>query len=459
MLSNIAAILVQFALVAWRQKNNFRSKENYGESNDIKNSLAKHQWVLDNPVPVTDITEAEIVAEMSERQVTYDTYKGIVNPTPAQVVEFETFKQLFLDPEGNLVKPKYSGNAGFRRSTIFFAAMVQRAVDRAKPENVEHTISGLVPVRVTTYATPVDRIIDQQRENELMAFGAVKMADLDKLKVTKALYSEGCREIKVRELYSSSVGQKAYGICQADQNWPTLNIYNRFFLPVEAPGFIPWGPVRGEVLIRQNARFEADRKRSEGLPLKADERGLEPIGVQEVTDYYLDRAKLATDGNATKSMAKKDMESGAKNHKLLAVRKVFDSVIGNTQVNLKSMLDHSLAMNGITELVTKDEGKTYGDIADRVVVSLVQNVPLYDLFTKVVEAGKLDEARTALTAILASTVAAVPTPVTVPAPETPVVTPSPEAASGSSTETPAPAPAEASAEPVTAGKHGKHGRK
>lgn len=462
--STVSSIMVLFSLVAWRAKNNFRDLKNYGEFDDIKNSLAIHQWRQDNSIPVTDITDGERSAELAERQTKLDGYKALVNPTPEQLTEFEVFKELYLKPgTEEFIVPIYSGNAGFRRASTFFAAMVQRAGNRK--DGVPNPISGLVPVRPTVYETTADRIFDQQMENEMIGLGAVKMADLDKLKVTMALYREGCREVRVRQLYSSSTGQKTYGICEANQNWPSLNIYDRFMQASETPGYIPWGPVRGDVLVKMNNRFEADRKRAEGLPLKKDERALEPIPLQEVTDYFNDRAKLATgDGNAGKSMAKKDMEAGSKNHKLKLVRKVFDSVIGNTQANLKTFMDHDVTLNTITDLIQEP---TKATATDRIVLGLNSHFDVYDGVAKAIDAGKGEELVKFLISLFpVETVVIQKAPETVApatAPVVPVSVPVTETAA-------APAPVEApaatataeqpSSEPVVTngGKHSKNKR-
>ncbi len=428
------AIMVLFASVAWRIKNNFRLEANYGDANEIRNSLATYQWVPDNPVPVTKITESELTAELAERQAKWDAFKAVQNPTPDQLVELQVFEQLFTEPvdpenptgERKLIVPEYSGNAGFRRSSAFFGAMVQRQKERAKPENAGLTISGLVPVRVATYASNADRIIDQQLENEMQGRGTVKMVDLDKLRVTKALFDEGCREVQIRQLYSSSTGQKTFGICLADANFPELSIYPRFLLPSDAPGFIPWGPVRGADLVRINNRYEADRKRKEGLPLKNDERGLEPLVPGEVADWFADKAKTAGDGNASKSMKKTDMEAGSKNHKLLAVRKVFDSVLGNTQANLKPLMDYAEPMNGITQLIL--DGK--GDEAERIVKVATTETVLFNDIYRVIDTGKIAELKAAVALILNPPVVvqAAPTPVPVaePVPVPVAVEPTPE---------------------------------
>ncbi len=226
----------------------------------------------------------------------------------------------------------------------------------------------------------------------------------------------------MRELYSSSTGQKTFGICLADANFPELKVYERFLLPSDAPGFIPWGPVRGADLVKINNRAEADRKRKEGLPLKNDERGLEPLQPGEVAEWFADKAKLAGDGNASKSMKKTDMEAGSKNHKLLAVRKVFDSVLGNTQANLKPLMDHAEAMNGITSMIL--EGK--GDEAERIVKVATGETVLFNDIYRIIDTGKIAELKAAVASILNPSPVVQAAPVPAPAPE-PTPAPLPDA--------------------------------
>lgn len=372
--------LIRFGLIAWLETNNMRKA--YGDdkvTNELRNSLAFHGWVWDNPVPAVKdpkssgaLTTTQLAAEMERRQTEWTRLKEILGPNntldnQAQLIVFEA---LYTEPvdatkpdkERKLLTPIFSGNAGFRRARQYRSAMAQRYTNKA--EAAEKDIRDMIPIREAFYKNDADRLIDQQLENEMQGVGTKRMENLEKLAVTKVLYDAGCLEIQVRRLYSSSTGQKAFGICQANSNWPALKVYDRFFIDPAAENvdFIPWGPIDVTTLIKLNARFEADRKRKDSLPLTNDQRALEPIKQEEVDNYFREKAKTATTGNAQKIMPKAEMEGKVKNHKLLMGRAILDSVLGNTEANLKPLMDHADSLNGVFELVKGGDGQFADDL-------------------------------------------------------------------------------------------------
>jgi len=380
----VLAVLMPVAAVAWLERNNYR--KDYGDTAALSNSLADRQWVPDNPVPACPISDEELAEELALREKRWDELKA-ASSSPDALAEKAVFELLYLR-DGKLIRPEYSGNAGFRRARSFFAAMVKRFKDREKHPDLD--ISGLVPIRKTTYERRSERIKDQQLENEMQGVGTKKMDDLEKLTVTMELYKEGENESSIRSLYSSSVGQKTFGICQANTNWPKLHLYDRFYFAREHQDFIPWGPVRGADLVKMNNRFEAERKRTEGLPLKNDERGLQPISEEEADNYFRDKQRTgAGDGNAPKQMAKKDIEQGSKSHALLLVRKSMDSVLANSGQNTRKYVEHAAALNVGVELIDEGKGKEYAEIETQV--------------ASLIRAGRAEDVKKALASLLAST--------------------------------------------------------
>lgn len=419
--------MVAFALIAWRENNNYRSRDNYGDLNTIRNSLAGRQWVEDNQIPVCPITESEKLSEMTERQATWEAKRDVAvkNPTDAQaVMELKIFEQVYTEPvdpanpdgERKLIEPIFSGNAGFRRSRAWFGAMVQRATAKPSPTDPEpdHSFHGQIPVRFVEYKNRAARLIDQQLENEMQGVGTVKMSDLDKLRVTHDLYAEGCREVDVRKLYTSSTGQKAFGICRIDSYWPSLKIYNRFFLPSEDNDYIPWGSVRHNEVVALNNRSEVQRKIKEGIPLRESEHGLEPLTQEDVDTYFRDKAaQQRGDGkNANKMMSKDDIGGIAKNHKLLAARFAADSILANTTSNsLQKLIEHHEPVNTITEMVTGDP--KVAAMVDAVVPVLKTEPDIMERVAKLLTTGRKTELVAALDAIEN------PKPAPAPAVETP----------------------------------------
>lgn len=401
--SQALAVLVHFASVAWREVNNYR--KDYGDLNAIRNSLAQRQWNADNPVPVVEITDEELEAELKDRQTRWDSLKEAT--TAEAAVERQVFEMLYTEG-GKLIRPKYSGNAGFRRHRAFFPAMVQRFKDSDKATKQGEPaldISGMIPVRVTKYASKIDRIIDQQTENELQGVGTKKMDDLEKLRVTYDLFQDGCRESDIRRLYSSSTGQKTFGLCMVNANWPDLKIIDRMLnLPTEHPDYVKWGPVRHNEISKFNQRYDAQRKRKEGLPLKNDERGLEPITAEEVDNYFRDRSK-GEGANAPKIMTKSDILSGSKQHKLDLAKLTFDTVYNNVPpASLKKAIDHAEALNHATQMVLADKGDDF----DVIMEGVKADPSIFVQVAKLIRDGKLESLRKAIDSVNSPVIQAAP---------------------------------------------------
>ena len=330
------SILVRFAVVAWVRDFNYR--KDYGDTERLKVSLAENEWVHDNSIPAFPIDKnnpehtAALQTELNNRKLEWDALRTATDKNG--LMKREVFEQLYVD-KGKLIVPEYFGNAGFRRSTVFYAAMVLRWENREKDvahENDE--ISGLVPIRVVTYKNTVEKIIDQQKENEMQLVGAKRMDPLEQLDTANSIFTNGGREVDVRRLYPGSTGQKLFGLCQANHNWPQVKIIERLHYQPSNPDRIRWGPVRHVDLIKLNARFEAQRKREEGFKLSDKELQMPEIAEEEVATYFRDKSRGEGEGNAPKIMSKKDMEQYAKSHRINIVAKAMDSVLNNTQLNL-----------------------------------------------------------------------------------------------------------------------------
>lgn len=409
------AVLMKFGKVAWVEVNNYR--KDYGDTNEIRNSLATREWSPDNPVPACPITEAEVKQVLAEREAQWKAFRDAPK-TPKSIAQLTVFELLFTEEnpdapgERKLIVPELSGNAGFRRARSYFDAMVQRFEAMAETNNADLKISGLVPIRPTTYKTEVDRILDQQNENEMQGVGTKRMDDLEKLQVTYDLFHKGAREVDIRRLYVSSTGQKLFGIVQCDASYPELKIFQRFFYDPSNLDWIKWGPIRHNEIGKINQRTEAQRKRNEGLPLKPDERGLDPITQEEVDNYFRDKSK--NDGEpVAKMMAKKEIEAGAKNHKLLAARTVFDSVALNTpSVKLRTLMEHAEPINMVTQAVYDGKGNDLKPVA----VAFNSDSNLLKDVSDLINAGRGAEVRAFVDSLKGGSPAATTTPTPV-APE------------------------------------------
>jgi hypothetical protein len=363
------ALVLAFGLVCWLKPKNKRTV--YGDTTAIRDSLAERGWFENNVVPVTpiqhdsDLTaserevgkKSEFALCMEERKVRWDAYKKAASEgdDKEKKAQLAVFEALYVKG-GKLVEPKYCGNAGFRRASVFEEAMLIRYKDETIAELDK--ILDQVPVRVKHYASEAERIIDQQLENELQGVGQVKIPDLDKLRIAQELFSLGVREVHLRKLYTDTTGQKLFGICQANHNWPGLTVYGRMLLPENDSNYIPYGPVRHNVLIKFNNRYEADEKRRQGKPLKPSERSLAPITQEDVASYFNECKTGNPAANAQKIMAKKDIEGIAKQNSIGFVRLVMQSVLDDTNRGIADYMPHADQLNLHKELIDSGKAET-----------------------------------------------------------------------------------------------------
>jgi len=369
-------LLVHFGDIAWVESNNMRKV--YGETTAVCNSLADKGWSDIFPVPAVEdgcgkLDDSQRAGITNRLQIEWDRLKDIATAQASEinVAELTVFEALHtkeVDGVKVLRIPHFSGNAGFRRARTYRKSQVQRFMPDKNNAGKQRDIKTMIPINVKYYDSEADRLFDQQEENEIQGVGTKKMEDLEKLSTTKQLFDAGVGQARIRDLYKSTTGQKTYGICLADVNWPTLTIYNRYHLPSDDTRHIPWGATEHTVLTKLNNRHEAARKRKEGLGLTKDERGMEPfpggiddLGLADAEAYF---AKLAHSGrdNAPKIMSKEDMKTKKTNDPLLVVRSVMDSVLANTTSNLQSLYDNKEMLNQTFTLAKSGNGDTTLDI-------------------------------------------------------------------------------------------------
>ena len=372
-MSKALAIVLHFAQVAWIAAVNYR--RDYGDTDRLRTSLTEREWVQDNVVQAFPLDNAAslgydvpalLAGEMDLRQKLWDTLKA--DQSKEGLVKLAVFVKLYtVNGDGKkLVEPTYFGNSGFRRHSVFFAAMIDRYNLREKPDYAGIEITGSVPIRPMTYANKADQIFEQQLENAMQNVGTKQMEDLEKLRVTHDLFQAGAKQVRIRHLYPGSTGQKLFSICLADLNWPTLKIYDRFHLPESHPDRIKWGPVRQQDVTKFNNRFDAVRKEKDGLPLTPAEQKelLPPITLDDLqiaVDNYFRDASRGKDDESAKMMKKGDIASLARVHRCTIVRRAMDSVIGDVQTNLQKFVSSPDCINLATELYDlggQEAGKT-----------------------------------------------------------------------------------------------------
>src|SRR5215471_2529478 len=396
--------VVPFAEIYWRTGDNERTT--LGETKDLRESLSQRGWVDQNPISVmeiecdSDLTDDEkrlkvksaFAQCMEERKARWDALKNA--NTPDDVVKRSVFESLFVR-NNKLVEPKYQGNAGFRRASCFEAAMLDRFRDTQVSENDK--LRELIPVILRTYVDDAERIIDQQLENAIQSVGTVAVPDMDKLRITKKLFDMGKRQIEIRRLYTDTTGQKLFGICQIDNYWRNLKIFERLLKGDNDPDHIPFGPIRHADLGKMNNRKEVDDKRKAGKTLSEKERVLEPLPESEVARYFADLRK-GSEGNAAKIMKKGEIESLSKNHAVHWFRVAGTAVFDNSISGMIPYIEHSDALNLHKELID-------GGFAERAFTGLriaKNNPDVLDLFKDVLDKLTPNELLTVLSGALAA---------------------------------------------------------
>lgn len=364
-------LLAPFAFIHWTKKHNAR--EEYGDTKALQESLAQRGWVDLNTILVCPIqtdkdlsendkaagVKSEQAIALEERETLWTTLKS--SSSPDKLVERAVFERLFVK-DGKLIVPQYSGNAGFRRASVFFNAMV----DRFKDTDVEDSekIKDAIPVLVRDYrdanGRPDEgmRIVDQQIENEMQGIGTKSLSDKEKLRITKKLYDMGKRQVYIRQLYKSTTGQKLWNLVLADAYWPNLSIYERCQRDDKDADQIPLSKVRQDQLAKFNNRFEADEKRKAKKELSERELSMEPVKEQEVADY-LNSLRAGGPPTPRPLMKRPDIEAQAKQNVIQWFRLPMTAVLDSSIEGMTKYLPHADALNLHKQLI--DEGR--GDVS------------------------------------------------------------------------------------------------
>lgn len=410
-------VLVPFAAIAWIAENNMR--DDYGDTKQLRESLAMRGWNPDNPIPgvidpksVGALTTDQIKKELAKRKRAWDSFKaeatkkdekGEDASTPTAKTQLRVFEELYLDEKKELITPHISANAGFRRglgaksdefTSTYFSAMCDRA--DSKDENQAKDVRKEIPVRPAFYENEAQRLIDQQEENELQGKGTKRMENLEKLKTTYRLFKVGAREVDIRRLYTDTTGQKTYAICLADQNWPNLKIYERFFKKSDHPDFIPWGPVRHDKVVNLNRRAHSMYLQANALPITKAFSGLEPISENEVDSFFRDLARNSTKGgNEIKMMEKSVIKSIAQNHPVQAMKDFANAVVAGSEASLQPLVQAAPVLNAVTDMVKSNKTK----VAENVINATKTGEEAMVLAAELVNHGRADEVLIALKAV------------------------------------------------------------
>lgn len=342
-----------FAEVYWNPAKNRRDKESYGttgQATELRESLRDKGWIVINPAFVYPMSQADKDECLKERQTKWDALK---DTTKAENLHpLHVFESLYtVDGKGKkLIEPKFNGNSGFRRHGQYFDAQLERYTRGDE-------ILTTVPVVVKHYKDEVDRIIDQQLENEIRSVGVCEIPDLNKLRIVRGLYEMGVIENRVRELYKTTMAQKLYGICRADNLWPELKIYDRFFITdTNNPDFIPFSKPSHKEIIPLNNRTIATRKRENNEPLTQFEKELPNITQEEVDKYFRDCRTGSQSGNEKKIMPKTEIKGLAEQHKIDLVKMASKAVYDNDTSPLYNLMEHADSLNSVTKMVNDGKG-------------------------------------------------------------------------------------------------------
>src|SRR5690606_3060915 len=129
MSSKLNVKTVQFNQVFWFKPNNKRKPDEYGDASkkkELTQSFADSCWSGHFPATVYPIDSEGIKLALKERQTQWDTLKQDQSETGKTTLQL--FEEAFVK-SGKLVPPTLYGNSGFRRSEVYFDAMVKRVLE------------------------------------------------------------------------------------------------------------------------------------------------------------------------------------------------------------------------------------------------------------------------------------------------------------------------------------------
>jgi len=435
----VQMILVPFYAIMSIAKNNHRKDYETG-SKDTLNLLAAHGWKPEFPVHVMGkdgrpyallLFDDEVKIEMTKRTLEWERLKENASKADAAAKAendraLYVFEKLYCidgDPAKGLGTPIYSNNAGFRRLRLYFNAMVAR-VDvnrnkRTKPsiapdgtvvEVPDTEVLTMIPVMPTVYKTETDRLLAQIEENELSAKGRVPTDPVDKMMLVYDLYQDGCKEVRIREIYSSEVAQTYFGICRLNEFFPELKLYHRITQLEEptvdaegkshgSPDWIKLTKAKKKDILDMKSRAIAQHRKKEGLPLSHDEAGLTPITAEDVDTYFRGvTAKARGDGNADKVMKKQDIIDNAESHPLLMVRSAMSQVANSVTPNSLALAkEFKEPLNKAYVMVQAGQGELLTSVVDATEGHAGVMKDVSDLL----KVGKVEELKAVLTRLKA----------------------------------------------------------
>ncbi len=359
-MSTSKTAVMMFAIIYSKANRNGRSIENYGtpqEAKAIQQSMATEGWQDQYPALVELIPPAEREAAikecLAERKARLDAVKASGDLALRDVLE-----KLYIGKGGKWVEPTHYRVSGFRRAANYEVAMTQRVELLKKlPKKDEDGENALdadegtevytsVPVIVKTFANDLERLFEQQMENELPNRGRSAVVEKDKLRITQKLVSWGANGNDIKKLYGS-IGQKYYGLVKCNDFWPALRIFDRCLLADEDSSAIPIKSVKHEKTSNYTARHRNDAKGA-----NRDSKLL-PIAEQEVREYF---ESLKDKTPATPMLGKTDIRDMSESNDITLVRLAMGAVLNNDKSQLVALANGKDALNSATELVMAGNG-------------------------------------------------------------------------------------------------------
>ncbi len=397
----VLSVAMLFALVGYVPTRNYRSEPSPKKKmEDLRRSFADSGWWTDKPIPAEKIDEVHAregaPGEMAkcgphsgglmpdfrkdilaERQLLWDNLK--VDTSTAGQARLATFVAMYTHEGKKLVKPDFLAVATFQRGSQYFESQVQRYNgDGAAVKGQEPLVE--VPVEVCEFGTDqgadLKRLEKQVRENEGHDVGKETTGHRDKLRSAKIFFQRGCIENYFRNLYSSTTGQKVYGLLFLSSLYPELKIYDRLLMPkpeddatAESSPYIPYEKINTTDLSKMIRRTPAARKKMQA--------GETAVTMEEVSNWLRDLKK--TSGNLDKIMAKPQVEAVMRGNECRIVQDAMKSVLENNTDFAAKYNACSVMLNSAMDIVQTGNLPPL-EILMKKVASFMQANPTADLY-------------------------------------------------------------------------------
>lgn len=370
-----STIRVAFGRVAWFPDLNVRQEKfsaDSGTSKTLIRSFANSGFDhVNERVVVSPIELLWPEKELAKRAVEERTAEiarleaaGVTNQEAHMLAV--VYKKLYTH-NGKVIVPDLLGCTGNRRSMCFPLAMVLKVKEAGVNADVDKLIDDQISVLVMHFASPMEREIAQIRENEHKALGFEKLSIADKLHGAKELFELGANNSVMRNAFKDSEGQKLWHLCNLNQRWPKVRIFERLLAdPTKVPDALNYTSIPFKDLPVLSAR--SSQSDLDDWNRKEEAKGNARLDLLTETTLDEQLVKLAGGGGPKpKKIMSADQINGVCGQNPIKVIQTLGDVIKthNTEL-LKPFLGAAPSINVITDLAKDSDFESLQTVLTKV---------------------------------------------------------------------------------------------